>query len=403
LRTGGMSARMVRMGIWDDMQETLAEREAQGLLRRPVVLNSPIGPRVTVDGREVVCLCSNDYLGLAADPAVRQAARDAIDAWGVGSGASRLVCGTMRPHIELERALTAFKHVEDVVVISTGWMANHAAIRTLAGKGDLILCDKLNHASILDAAGLGGRGAAEMRTFPHKDMVRLRALLDKHRAEYRRCLIVTDSLFSMDGDLAPLAELADLKDRYDAQLLIDEAHATGVLGDGGRGAAELIGVEGRVDAVVGTLSKAVGALGGFVAGPKVLADTIRNTSRAYIYTTAPPPAVCAAALAGLKIIQSQPQRRRTLLDLAGRFRAALHAAGLDTGDSVAQIIPVVIGSADRAVEVSRMLLEDGFLIPAIRPPTVPPGSSRLRISLTAGHDWTDLDRLAKRLAEIVCD
>ncbi|MBN1555173.1 MAG: 8-amino-7-oxononanoate synthase [Phycisphaerae bacterium] len=382
-----------------DMQAELDRRQAEGLLRAPAVLDSPVGPRVRVEGREVLCFCSNDYLNLANDPAVRAAAKDAIDAWGVGSGASRLVSGTQRPHVELEAQLASFKGTESVVVTSTGWMANHVAVRTLAGAGDLILCDKLNHASILDAAAGAspGKDAPTMRTYPHRDTARLATLLKKHRPEHRRCLIVTDSLFSMDGDLAPLAELVELKTRHDAQLLIDEAHATGVLGENGRGAAELLGVEDQIDATVGTLSKALGGVGGFVAGRSVLIEMIRNTARAYIYTTAPPPAMCAAVGKALRIIQTQPGRRETLPALAKRLREGLQAMGLDTRDSASQIIPAVLGDANRAVEVSRRLLDAGYLIPAIRPPTVSPGTSRLRISLCAGHTREDVDNLLKDL------
>lgn len=383
-----------RMSIWDDMSAELERMAAAGLLRRPVTLESAIGPRVRLDGREVVCLCSNDYLCLADDPEVKQAAAEAVATWGVGSGASRLVCGTSTVHRELERRLAHFKHAQDAVVTSTGWMANAAAVRTLAGAGDLVLCDKLNHASILDAARSSG---AQMRTYPHRDMGRLAAMLGRRRSQYCRCLIVTDSLFSMDGDLAPLRELVELKKRFDAQLLIDEAHATGVLGENGRGAAELLGVEGEIDATVGTLSKALGCLGGFVAGPAPLIDLIRNTARPYIYTTAPPAALCAAAVRALEIVQSQPQRRRTVLARGELLRSLLRGAGISTLDSCSQIVPVVVGEAGAAVELSRRLLDAGFLVPAIRPPTVAPGTSRLRISLCSGHEDADVKRLVAAL------
>jgi len=378
------------------MRAALADLESADLLRRPAVIESACGARVTVGGREVVCLCGNDYLGLAGDPAVREAAIQAVRKWGVGAGASRLVSGTTSLHAELEGRLGLFKGTEAAIVTPTGWMANLVAIHALAGKGDLILCDKLDHASILDAALSSG---AAVRTFAHRDVDRLEALLGRLRSRHRRCLIVTDSLFSMDGDLAPLGKLVETKERFDAQLLIDEAHATGVLGAGGRGAAELLGVEARIDATVGTLSKAVGALGGFVAGPGVLIETIRNTGRAFIFTTALPPALCAAALKALEIIETQPQRRRRVLELAEGLRADLHAGGLSTLDSTAQIIPVVIARAGEALRFSRQLLEAGFLVPAIRPPTVPRGASRLRVSLCAAHQASDLERFVAALAE----
>jgi len=382
------------MDAWARMTKAMKDLESADLLRRPGVLDSPCGPTVSLDGRELVALCANDYLCLAGDPAVKAAAAQAVRDWGVGAGASRLLCGTTRLHVRLERDLAEFKGVPAAAVTSTGWMANHAAVCALAGEGDLVVCDKLSHASILDAARASG---AKLRTFAHRDAARLRRLLDRHRPRHRGCLIVTDSLFSMDGDLADLGELVAVKREYDALLLVDEAHATGVLGEGGRGAAELLGAEEGIDATVGTLSKALGALGGFVAGPQVLIDLIRNTSRPYIFTTAPPAAICAAALAALEIIRRQPRRRRRLLALAEGLRADLRSAGLDTGGSVSQIIPVVIGSPGEALRVSRELYEAGFLVPAIRPPTVAPNTSRLRISLCSGHDERDLKRLAEAL------
>ncbi len=384
------------MDIWQEMQDRLEDLDKAHLLRRPAVLDSPCGPRIRIGGRELLCLCSNDYLALASDPAVRAAAVEAIERWGFGAGASRLVSGTMAVHVELERRLAEFKQTEAAIVTSTGWMANRVAVGALAGRGDLVLCDKLNHASILDAAKSCG---ARLRTYHHRDTRRLTALLERHRGGCRRCLIATDSLFSMDGDVAPLAELVQIKRRFDAQLLIDEAHATGVMGADGRGVGEMLGVEDDIDATVGTLSKAIGALGGFVAGPAALIDTIRNTGGAFIYTTAPPPAVCAAALAAIDIIRDQPQRRRRLLDMADQLREGLAAAGLDTGESSSQIIPVVIGPAERAVEISRLLLEEGLFVAAIRPPTVPKGSSRLRISLSAGHTPGDISAAAAALAK----
>ena len=384
------------MSTWQDMSDALAALAEAELLRRPVVIESPVGPRVMLAGREVVCLCSNDYLSLAADPAVRQAVAQAVATWGVGAGASRLISGTTALHAELERALALFKGTTAAIVTTTGWMANHAALSAVAGKGDLILCDKLNHASILDAATAGG---ATMRAFGHRDTGRLTQLLDRLRSRYRRCVIATDSLFSMDGDIAPLAELVELKCRYDALLMIDEAHATGVLGENGRGAAELAGVEGQIDVTVGTLSKALGSLGGFVSGRQELIDTITNTARAYIYTTALPPALCAAACEALRIVQTQPHRRTRLLELAGGLRRRLKQAGFDTGDSVSQIIPIAIGPAAQAMRISRQLLEEGFLVPAIRPPTVPRGSSRLRVSLCATHEPADLERFVAALSE----
>lgn len=381
-------------GVWQDMQKRLDELAEAGLLRHERVMESACGPRVRMDGRELVCLCANDYLGLADHPAIKAVAIAAIEEWGVGAGASRLVSGTTSLHRQLEDRLAAFKRTPAALVTSTGWMANHAAIHALAGEGDLILCDKLNHASILDAAISSG---ARVRTYNHGCAQRARQLLERHRAEHGRCLIVTDSVFSMDGDLAPLCELAELKQEFDAHLLIDEAHATGVLGAGGRGLAEHLGVEEHVDATVGTLSKAFGVLGGFVAGPQVLIDTLRNAGRPYVYTTSLPTALCAAAMLALDIIETQPETRLHLLAMASQLRQDLQSAGLDTAQSQSQIIPVILGSPQRALAVSRALAEAGFLIPAIRPPTVPPNTSRLRISLSAMHEDDDVQALVGAL------
>jgi 8-amino-7-oxononanoate synthase len=399
--------------IWQEMQAHLDALAAAGLLRRPCVVESASGPRIVIGGREVVCLCGNDYLGLANDPAVKAAATEAVATFGVGAGASRLVSGTSSLHVELERRLAAFKGSESAVVAPTGYMANHVAIHALAGRGDLILCDKFNHASIIDAALACG---ARVRTYAHCDAARLKALLERHRGEHRRCLIVTDSLFSMDGDLAPLAEIVRLKKLFDAQLLVDEAHATGVLGEHGRGAAELLGVEREIDATVGTLSKALGAMGGFVAGPGVLIETIRNAGRAFMYTTALPPAICAAAIKALEMVEKEPQRRRRLLEMSRNVRERLgelksFGAARQTASSnpspaaedrttleiATQIIPVIIGDEGKSLEASGRLLEAGFLVPAIRPPTVHKGTSRLRVSLSASHEQADLDRFVETL------
>jgi 8-amino-7-oxononanoate synthase len=385
---------MLCMNVWEQMHSRLDDLERADLLRTPPILQSPCGTKVRLAGREIVCFSSNDYLSLANDPGVKAAAANALRRWGLGAGASRLISGTMSPHAGLEEQLAEFKHVEAAVVTSTGWIANHVAIHAMVGEGDLILSDKLNHASIIDAALSSG---ARVRTFPHCDVARVETLLQRHRGKYRRCLIATDSLFSMDGDLAPLRKLVELKNCFDAQLLIDEAHATGVLGVGGRGAAELLGVEDDVDVTVGTLSKAIGALGGFVAAKKILTETIRNTSRAFIYTTALPPMICAAVIAALRIVRKEPDRRSRLLDLGTDLRRKLAEAGVNTGNSVSQIIPVLIGPAGRAVRISQRLLEEGYFVPAIRPPSVPKGTSRLRISLCAKHEEADLEGLVEVL------
>ncbi len=384
-----------RMSIWDDMQRELSSLASRDLLRTPCVLDSPCGSHVEVDGREVVCLCSNDYLALANDPAVVSAAAEGVRQWGFGSGASRLVCGTLRPHQLLEAELAEFKHAEGTMLCSTGWMANRIAITSLAAKGDLILSDKLNHASILDGAQASG---ARVRTYHHCDMGRLETLLEKHRGQHHRCLIVTDSVFSMDGDVAPLREIVALKNRFDATLMIDDAHGTGVLGTNGRGAAELLGVEDEIDVTVGTLSKALGCIGGFIASREAHIGLLRSTARAYIYTTALPPAAAEAARAALRIVQAEPQRREHVLAMAADLRGALRAAGFDTLNSSTQIVPVVVGSAGDAVRLSQQLLNAGFFAAAIRPPTVGPNSSRLRISLSSAHTPDEIARFVEALS-----
>lgn len=418
--------------------EGLAELDARGLRRRLRGIESACSARVRRDGREMICLCSNNYLGLANHPEVIEAARRAVEQWGWGAGASRLVSGHMTPHGELERRLAAFKGTEAALVCSTGYQANLAAIRGLAGKGDVILLDKLNHASIIDAARGSG---ATVRVFPHRDDGKLERLLER-TADARRRVIVTDSLFSMDGDFADLPRLVELKRRHDAILCIDEAHATGVFGENGRGLAEAMGVEDEIDVVVGTLSKALGGIGGFVAGSAAFIDWLVNTAGAFIYTTALPPAACAAATAALDLIEREPERRHRLLAMAARLREELSGRhdlrpltlagpkdparsdtatprsdsaaarservgrqgspatvqrGFDIAGSRSQIIPLVIGPADEAVKLAAALEAEGLLIPAIRPPTVPRGRSRLRISLCADHTDADLDLLLAAL------
>ncbi len=387
------------MDVWRQMREDLSALRRRGLDRTERVVDSPADARVTVDGVECVNLCGNNYLGLANHPGVRDAAIEAIRQWGVGAGASRLISGTTALHVRLQEALAAFEGTESAIVTSTGWQANACAIAAVAGEGDLILADKLDHASILDAArGCG----ATFRTYRHGDIGRLRRLLERLRGAHKRCAIVTDGVFSMDGDLAPLAELVAVKKHYDCLLVVDEAHATGVLGPTGRGAAEEAGVAGEVDVTVATLSKALGALGGFVAGRRELIDTIFNAGRAFIYTTALPAAMCAAALAALKIAADEPDRRQRCLDNARHLRAALAEVGIDTGASRSPIIPVMVGDSRAAVELSRAALAEGFLVPAIRPPTVPPGSARLRVTTMATHERDDLSRFADVMARAKC-
>jgi len=368
----------------------LHERAVKGLRRTLRLVESPQATRVTRAGRTLTCFGSNNYLGLANHPRIVAAVRHAVERWGWGSGASRLVTGHMPPHQDLEQALARFKRTEAALVCSTGYQANLAAIRSLAGKGDVILLDKLDHASIIDAA-LGS--GATVRVFPHKDYRKLQRLLER-TASARRRVIVTDTLFSMDGDFADLPRLVELKKRYDAILCVDEAHATGVWGANGRGVAERMGVEDDVDVTVGTLSKALGGIGGFVAGSRELIEWVINTAGPFIYTTALPPAACAAALAALELVHEEPTRRLRLARLAERLRNELKSQGWNIGGSESQIIPVIVGEADRAVRLATELEAEGLLVPAIRPPTVPRGHARLRVSLCSEHSDAEMDYLA---------
>jgi len=379
------------MSGWRKTLDDLAEA---GLLRRPLIIESRQGPRVRIDGADYLCFCSNNYLGLAGHPALAEAAKAAADQYGTGTGASRLVSGTMRIHRELEDAVVRFKGTEAAIVFPTGYMANVGTIQALVGRGDTVYCDRLNHASIFDGCRLSG---ATLRVYPHRDVDRLRRLLGRKREG--RALVVTDTVFSMDGDLAPLPDLAEVCERHGAMLMLDEAHATGVLGENGRGAAEHFGIEpGRVPVVMGTLSKAVGSLGGYVAGSRDLADLLVNKARSFIYTTALPPAVCAASVAGLRIIEEEPERRAALWARTRQLHDGLRERGFDIGPTETPITPVIVGDSAQAVELSQRLFEHHILAPAIRPPTVPDGAARLRLTPMATHTAENVQHVLAALA-----
>ncbi len=353
------------------------------------------GARLTIAGREFVNFGSNDYLALATDPRLVDAAATAAHEYGWGSGASPVVTGRSELHERLEQRLAEFEGTEAALVFNTGFAANVGTIAALVGESDAIFSDALNHASLIDGCRLS---RAAVHVYRHADCGHLEEHLDNAK-EFRRRLIVTDSLFSMDGDLAPLPALCELAERHDCMLLIDEAHATGVFGEHGRGVAEHLGVESRVHVRVGTLSKALGASGGFVAGSQRLIDWLANRARTYVYSTAPPPAYCAAALAALEIVEREPERRQRLMSIAAEFRARLASAGLHLGPSASQIIPIILGDERRALSAAAMLRERGIWVPAIRPPTVPAGKSCLRISLTVGHTPEMLDMLHSALSQ----
>ncbi|MBU4270754.1 MAG: 8-amino-7-oxononanoate synthase [Planctomycetes bacterium] len=378
---------------WID--DELASLERQHLRRRPLTHEGPQSVRLSIDGRELINFGSNDYLALASDPRLSRAASEAAARVGWGSGASPLVTGRAALHRRLEEQLAEFEGTEAALLFSSGFAANLGAIAALAGAGDAVYCDRKNHASLWDGCRLS---RADVRVYPHNDCRRLAELLEAS-GRCRRRLIVTDGLFSMDGDLAPLAELAELAERHRAMLLVDEAHATGVFGRNGRGAAEHFGVEDRVHVCVGTLSKALGCSGGFVAGRTALIEWLVNRARSYVFSTAAPAAGSAAALAALDVVRDEPQRRESLLARAQALRDELRGQGWNTGASASQIVPVIVGDPRRATALSAKLLERGLFVPAIRPPTVPEGEALLRVSLTAGHTEEMIASLFNALAQ----
>jgi glycine C-acetyltransferase/8-amino-7-oxononanoate synthase len=369
--------------------ETLADLRRAGLYRELRVIETATGPRVRLDGRDVILLCSNDYLGLAGHPALRRAAAEAAERWGAGAGASRLVAGNLSLHAALEEELAVFKGYPRCVVFGSGFLANTGVIAALAGPGDVILSDALNHASIVDGCRLA---RAETVVYEHVDMDALDHGL--RRAHGRRSLIVTDAVFSMDGDLAPLDDIVCLARAYGARVLVDEAHATGVIGAGGRGLVAAHGLEGDVDILIGTLSKALGSYGAFACcGPEV-AELLVNRARTLIYSTALPPPSVAAALAALRLLRDEPEIVERLWSNARTLRAELARHGFDVGDGPVPIVPVVLGAPELATEACERALGDGVFAQAIRPPTVPPGTSRLRIVATAAHREEELRRAA---------
>jgi len=378
-------------------QDELDALQQQHLLRRMREIESPAGTAMQYAGRTLHNFSSNDYLGLAGEPFLREAAKAAIDEYGVGSGASRLVCGTLPPHVRLEQALAAFKRTEAALAFSSGYAAAVGTLGALAGKNDVLIIDKLVHASLVDGMRLSG---ATTRVFRHNDTAQLEHHLQWARESYpeARIIVVTESVFSMDGDRAPLAQIVELKERYDALLLVDEAHAVGVIGQHGRGLADKLGLAHRIDIQMGTLSKALGVSGGYIAGSRTLIDLLLNRARSLIYSTAPPPALAAAACAALNFMQSDAgEARRIQLWENLKHLAAGLPAGLTPPKLQSPIVPVILGAEEAATAASRTLFERGFFIPAIRYPTVPRGAARLRLTLSAAHSREAIDALNKAL------
>jgi 8-amino-7-oxononanoate synthase len=376
-----------------DVAQRLDDLRSAGLYRRLRLIESPQGPRVTLDGTEVLLLCSNNYLGLADHPRVRQAAADAAERFGAGAGASRLISGNMSLHERLEKRLAAFSGYEAGLLFGSGYLANMGTVGALAGRGQVVFSDELNHASLIDGCRIS---RAEPFVYRHCDLDHLAWGLRK--ADDRAALIVTDSIFSMDGDVAPIAGLLELAHRHGCRLLVDEAHAIGSLGPGGRGAVAEAGLSGEVDVIVGTLGKALGSYGAYVCASAEIVELLVNVARPFIFSTGLPPPAVGAGIAALAMLDGQPGMVEHLRRNAATLRDALIEQGLDAGPSRTQIIPVVVGDADRAITLSERALEGCVFAQAIRPPTVPAGTSRLRLSVMANHRQNDLRAAARVIA-----
>ena len=379
-----------------DFASTLNQYQAQGLYRQRMTVDGPQTVLLQVDGRELINFCSNDYLGLASHPRLAKAFLAGVERYGVGSGASHLISGHSRAHHALEEALAEFTGRERALLFSTGYMANLGLIAALVGRGDRVLEDRLNHASLLDG-GLLSR--ADLQRYRHIDLQDLQARLT---ADTRRTLIVTDGVFSMDGDLAPLPELVDLADTFQAGLMVDDAHGFGVLGDNGGGIAEHFALDQQqLPVLMATLGKAVGTFGAFVAGSEALIEFLVQKSRTYIYTTAMPAAIAEASRASLGLIREESWRRDKLQHLIATFRQGAEQLGLPLLPSTTPIQPVSVGDSQAVMRAARSLKDKGFWVGAIRPPTVPNGTARLRITLSVGHSFEDIERLLDALPGVL--
>ncbi len=368
-------------------EKRLNESAARHLTRRLTPLHSGVGPIVEMAGRQILLLASNDYLGLAMHPEVIQASVEATQRFGAGAGAARLISGSLPPHQDLESALAQFKGTEAALTFSSGYLANIGTIPALIEQGGLILADRLCHASLIDGCRLS---AADFRVYRHNDTSHLQSLLAKRRRT-RRTLIVTDGLFSMDGDLAPLPELSRLAQTYEADLYIDDAHGTGVMGPHGRGTAEHFGIDTQIPFQMGTLGKAFGSSGAYLAGSSALIRYLINTSRSFIFTTAPPPSSAAAAMMALRVMQREPERRARLWANRERLFSGLTQLGFSLSPSVSPIMPILVGNAKAALVFAEHLFTEGVYAPAIRPPTVPDATSRVRVTVTSEHTSHHID------------
>ena len=384
------------MADFNFLQDCLNQLQRDSLLRRLLPIDSAAGTTVKINGAEKVLFCSNNYLNLADNPEIIAAAKEAMDRFGFGSAASRLSSGSITPHIKLEKTIAKLFGKQAALVFPTGFMTNLAVLQTIPQKGDILLLDKLDHASIIDAA----KGSeAKFRTYHGTQFDKIEKFLASD--EYNRKFIVTESIFSMDGDFADLKKLVELKKKYNAYLIVDEAHAFGCLGDKGAGLAEELGLLSDVDIVIATLSKAAGCSGGFLAADRCVIDYLVNKARPFIYTTAPLVCNSAAGICAVEIIEKAKDRRKRLKQNADYLRERLNKLGFNTGTSTSHIIPVIIGDNKKTLEISERLLEKGFLVVAIRPPTVAPGTARLRISVQCDHTREQIDGLCRAIADVI--
>lgn len=379
------------------IDEDVANLKEQGLFINVRTIESAQGARITVDGKRVLDFCSNNYLGLANHPRMREAAKKAIDEFGVGPAAVRTIAGTLSLHHELERRLAAFKGVEDALYVQSGLCANQAAIPPLVGKEDVVFSDRLNHASIIDGCRLS---RAKVLVYDHCDPADAERVIKENRPNYRRGLLVTDGVFSMDGDVAPLDKLYDVAERYGVMTMVDDAHGEGVLGKGGRGIVNHFGLHGKFDVEMGTLSKAFGVVGGVLAGKKKIVNYLRQKARPFLFSSAVPAADTAACLAAVDILESSTELVDRLWENARYFKAEMKQLGFDTGNSMTPITPVMLGEAPLAKEFSRKLFDEGVFATAIGFPTVPRGKARIRVMISASHSKEDLDQSLEAFAKV---
>ena len=372
----------------DFIREEIERLRNEGLFVNIRTIGSAQDAWTVVDGKRVLNMCSNNYLGFANHPELKEAAKKAIDEWGVGPAAVRSIAGTMSLHIELERRLAEFKGAEGALSLQAGLIANLSTIAPLVDEGDVIYTDQLNHASIIDGCRLS---KAERLIYAHCDPEDLAAKLEETRSKKRRALIITDGVFSMDGDIAPLPELADLAERYDAMLMVDDAHGEGVLGRGGRGIVDHFGLHGRVDVEIGTMSKAFGVVGGYVAGRKEITEYLRQKARPFLFSSAVTPADVAACIKAVEILERSTETVDRLWDNTRYFKERMKGLGFDTGKSQTPITPVMLGEAKLAQDFSRRLFEEGVFAMALAFPTVPKGTARIRVMISAAHSRDDLD------------